>query len=153
MTSPKVIGLDLSIRATGVARVDGSTLVVRAVRLEGYRRHYVISQQVMKIVRADGPDLVVVEDYAPHSPGINSTIRLAELGGIVRTALETRGYRWATVKPNTLKLWATGRGNADKTEMIAAAYSMGAPQPMTTDEADAWLCRAYGTAHYEELAK
>lgn len=149
MSELGVLGLDLSLKATGIALPDGSTRAIHpgARRIKGYARHELIRRAVLTAVASSSPDLVVIEDYAPHSPGINSTIALAELGGVIRTELTIRGYVWETVAPNTLKAWATGKGNASKDEMIDEALKRGAVPPIIHDEADAYLARLWGLDH------
>lgn len=145
---PAVIGLDLSIKRTGVALPDRTTLNVTTSET-GYRRHADIAIQVAKIVRHHRPRLVALEDYAPNSIGRLSTIRAGELGGIIRTQLELARVPWIAVGPTELKKYATGRGNATKPEMVKAAIELGARRDITHDEADAYLLRRYGIRHID----
>ena len=49
------------------------------------------------------------------------------------------------VPPTVVKLYATGKGNAHKDEVLAAAIRAGCHESVTTnDRADAWWLRAIG---------
>jgi len=143
------MGLDLALGGTGIALPDGTTLRHRPQGPDnvGYRRHADIALTVLAIIGTAKPDLVVVEDYAPHSIGINSTIAAGELQGVIRVHFTLRRIAWRAVPPSTLKKYATGRGTATKPEMVAAAIEAGARPGLSHDEADAWHLRRYGLEH------
>jgi crossover junction endodeoxyribonuclease RuvC len=148
-----IAGLDLALGKSGVATPDGALRTVTPARgLEGYARHWDVAKALLELLAGDGdrPDVVVLEGYAPGSRGILSTIRSAELGGIVRASLYRNGFVFAEVRPNTLKRWATGNGNATKERMVERAVELGArlSSPKADDEADAFLLRAMGRHHY-----
>lgn len=146
MTIDRIVGLDLSFTKAGIALPDGRTRVLRGPTAAGgrttYERLYRHGTAVVRAVRAADPTLVVLEDYAPHSPGILSTIRAAEVGGMVRAALWRLTIPFEPIRPNELKHFATGNGNADKAAMIGAAVDRGARPDVDDDEADAYLLRA-----------
>jgi crossover junction endodeoxyribonuclease RuvC len=143
----RVVGLDLSFTKAGVALPDGRLITLRGPTSAGgrgtYERLFRHATTVVRTIREADPYLVVLEDYAPHSPGVLSTIRAAEVGGLVRSSLWRLGIRFETVRPNELKHYATGRGNADKATMIAAALERGARLSSVDadDEADAYFLR------------
>lgn len=148
-------GVDLSLRQTGIARADDTFVTMTPLaRLEGYWRHDDVARRLLELVEEDNPDLVVFEDYAPHSPGINSTIAAAEIGGVVRRDLTRRGFAFIAIKPNVMKLYATGHGNASKAQVFDAAlanFSLNADvddRPANYDEADAYWLRSMAKAHY-----
>jgi Holliday junction resolvasome RuvABC endonuclease subunit len=137
----KVGGLDLSVARTGVA-LPGRTFTIvgkgqGAERLAGIRRALRLELHPAYL------DLVVIEGYG-FGPNQLASYRLAELGGIVRLLLWDLGVPFIEVPPTSLKLWATGRGNASKDAMVEAAWNLsrdafGVPTPFATDdEADAW---------------
>ena len=136
LVGTRLVGLDLSLRSTGIARltlsadgevagtstdVVGSTLDNDATVADRARR---IRTLAGDITRAIGGvlahvDLVVVEgpSFGSNQPG----------------ASELHGLRWAVlarlagqevpivvVAPKTLKLYATGDGNAPKTTVVQA---------------------------------
>lgn len=115
----KVIGLDLSITASGVAHSDGrlTTIAPRATMKD--RRLAVIKGVITRMVRDEGPDLAVIEDLPTHahSAGITGMVH-----GVARYALIETGCPYALVTPAALKKFATGRGNANKSDMRMALF-------------------------------
>ena len=73
---------------------------------------------------------------------------IGELGGCVRFLLHRLGIPVVDVPPATLKKYATGRGNAPKDEMIAAAIRRFGFAGCDNNEADAYLlwCLAHHAA-------
>lgn len=69
---------------------------------------------------AHNAELVVLEGYAFGAKG-NAVYQIAELGGVVRVALAERQLRVVEVPATSLKKFATGKGNAGKPDMLAAA--------------------------------
>ena len=117
-----VLGLDLSLTATGICRLaDGSpelttvgskghtkdTIGLRAYRLR------VLADLVLAAVAIDKPDLVIVEGPSVMSKGGSNWDR-AGLWWHVVGALHAMELPTAIVPPSTLKKWAAGKGNADK---------------------------------------
>lgn len=148
-----VIGLDLSLTATGVA-VEGRTQTIRekleanASELQRVLRLHRLSCRIDRVCRA--AELVVIEGYgfnAKHSPGHS----LGELGGVVKVCLLQRGIPFVIVPPNKLKQFATGKGNAPKDAVFAAAIRDGAPVD-DNNAADAYWLRAMALAHYRDTA-
>lgn len=138
-----VLGLDPSTARTGVALPTGRLLSWSPSTTDVARRLHWFAGQLARTLTMYQPDLVMIEGYAPHSVGTLSTIRLAELGGVLRLTMHEAGTRYVEVTPSHLKKWATGRGGASKDEMVAAAGERGA-EPRNDDEADAALLRFLG---------
>lgn len=142
----QVIGLDLSLSATGVARADGRLATIRPRSEKGYARHWSIAASVLDVVLEDRADVAVIEGYGYARP--HTLAALAELGGVVRTTLHRHRVPFVVIAPSALKRFAVGRGNATKEEMLEAASVLTATldperQPSSHDEADAyWLRRA-----------
>lgn len=117
----EVVGIDPALSVTGVASA-GTVTTIRPRRSDvAYERHWRVATEVLTFALHSRAHLAVVEDYAPHGIGINSTLVAGEVGGLVRTLLTVRAVPFALVRPNTLKLYATGKGNADKAAMVDAA--------------------------------
>jgi len=147
----KVAGLDLSTTRIGYAATSGElfSITARAGASDPYRRIFELLRNLQNLQPlTPKPDLVVIEGYAHHSPGAFSLIRLAELGGVIRLWLFTQNVPFELVAPTELKRFATGKGNAHKEEMVAAAISFGAPAGVNHDEADAFHLRRMGLSDY-----
>lgn len=132
------LGLDLSLTSTGIA-ITGDTPPWRIrPKSTGVRRLIEIRDAIVLNVEAYRPALVAVEGYAYGRP--NGMAALGELGGVVRVALHESGARWCEVTPATVKKFATGKGNATKEAVLAAAIRRLGYTGTSTDEADAlWL--------------
>lgn len=139
-----VVGLDLSLTATGIAYADGSfTTVTTAAK--GEERIVALRSAVLNAVIF--ADLVVIEGYSMASR--HGAHQLGELGGVIRVALHEAGIPFVEIAPTRLKKWATGKGNANKDEMLVRAARLW-PTVTTNDEADAGFLRQMGlTAHGE----
>lgn len=133
----KVSGLDLSMTGTGVAYsplgvyVAATELIkpreVRDLRLPE------IAGRVVKLVTDS--DLVLMEGFLNRSMSAGIT---GMVHGAVRAALIEAGLKYATLPPSSLKLFATGRGGASKTDMAVAAYKRGGLEFTNDNECDAW---------------
>lgn len=142
-----VFGCDPSTKRIGLARPDGSTVSIRAragaddpIR----RRHELRSAVRLEIRRWPEATLLVVEGYALGAvPGRLALVRLGEIGGAVRDEAFEAGLDVVEVSPASVKVEATGNGNASKAAVVAAAVAAGGA-PRNDDEADAWWLREIG---------
>lgn len=147
-----VVGLDLSLTSSGLARITwglGTTVTETWHRGVGglttitdpAERCRVLHGLKTDIVDWVAPcDLVVVEKLVPN-PASRSTNERAALWYLVVSALVGRSVRVVELHPSTLKVYATGRGDAKKPDMRAAARTAW-PDVVTScsDEDDAlWL--------------
>lgn len=136
-----VLGLDVSTRRTGAALPTGRAVSLSPSTTDVARRLHWFAGALARLLRCYEPEIAVIEGYAPNSVGILSTIRLAELGGVIRLTLHEHSVPYVEIGPGQLKRWATGNGNATDEAMIAAATAAGGT-PANDDEADALLARA-----------
>lgn len=150
-TNPQVIGLDLSLTGTGIAYRDGSTTTIKTKTADGDRRLVDIAEHVAVAIGGNltglGPavDLVVLEDLPKHAMAAGIT---GMVHGAVRVVLLDAGIPYATVAPATLKAYATGKGNATKTDMAVAALKRGDQEFGDDNQCDAWWLRAAGLDRY-----
>jgi Holliday junction resolvasome RuvABC endonuclease subunit len=140
VTSPRVIGVDPSLTATGLALVDGSLTTVGGAAALGDGRLTRIHDEILRACDG-GPVLAVLEDLPTHtkSAGITGMVQ-----GVVRLALRTAGVPYVTVVPATLKKYATGRGGADKADMRMALYQRTGVDERDDNRVDAWWLRHAG---------
>lgn len=137
-----VLGLDLSLTSTGlclgdVSSVVGDVLTTEKTKLRGPERLVYLRDVVLGYARQ--ADLVVIEGYAYGRP--NQAHQVGELGGVIRVALFEEGIDFVTVPPAKVKKYATGKGNANKDQVLASVVHR-TGQEMSNDEADAWTLRA-----------
>ncbi|MEV4767770.1 hypothetical protein [Micromonospora humida] len=143
MTTPRVIGLDLSITATGIAWCDGTTYTV-TTKATGDRRLPAIVAEVARATDGRNIDLVVIEDLPTHAKAAGIT---GMVHGAVRTYLLGLGIPYALITPASLKKYATGRGNAGKPEMAVACYKRLGRELADDNQVDALWLRATGLDH------
>ena len=134
----RVIGLDLSLTATGICTSDGATAVIKP-RTKGDTRLAEIRDRIR--IAAAGYHLAVIEDLPTHAKAAGIT---GMVHGAVRVALQDLAVPYVTVPPATLKKFATGRGNADKTGMAIAALKRFDREFRDDNECDAFWLRAMG---------
>lgn len=138
---PKILGLDLSLTATGMCLPDGTTHTIKTNPKHGDRRLLHIDQAIANALAAFSADLAVIEDLPTHahSAGITGMAH-----GVARLALIEAGVPYVLVAPATLKKYATGAGNGDKTAMAMAAYKRAGIEFPDDNQCDAWWLRTAG---------
>lgn len=154
-----ITALDMSLTAAGWAStmLGSGVLVPPKGHDRGIPRLRWMRDAVL--ARVAGSELVVIEGYAFGAKG-SAVINLGELGGVIRLALADARYRYVEINPSSVKLFATGKGNAKKDEVLAAAIRKLGYTGHDHNEADAkWMLemaeRAYGhgeLTEYQERA-
>lgn len=143
----RIAALDNSTKRIGYADADGGlhSITVQAGAEDKPRRLHQMAEALTLALRRHPPfpDLIIVEGYVPASPNRWSLIRLGELGGVVRLRLFELTIPFVEVPPKSVKLFATGNGNAGKPMMIAAAEARDV-HVHNDDEADAYHLRRFG---------
>lgn len=146
----RVIGIDPSLTATGIADSDGELSTVRAhFRLKDGRLRS-IYKAVMDVADAaahdlpdvDNPDArAVIEDLPKQAMGAGIT---GMVQGVVRLALIENGVPYIKIPPATLKKFATGKGNADKAAMRVAWQQYSGIDNPDDNQVDAAFLRLIG---------
>ncbi|AYF29277.1 hypothetical protein CSH63_17760 [Micromonospora tulbaghiae] len=162
MTGLRMVGLDLSLSATGVAATHDhhgrAGLLARTVHtartahgttdMDHTRVNRVLADVAAAV--ACRPHLVAIE-WLPSYEGNGATsLRLAELHGVVKHWLHVKGIRYVDVHPPEVKTWATGNGNANKAavkERVTADYGR-LLHVGSQDEADAVALLSMALAAY-----
>jgi len=139
MSAPNVVGLDLSITATGICMKDGKVVTDKLPAKYGDRRLKMVADDVAYM--CDGVDLAVIEDLPTHAHGAGIT---GMVHGAVRVELLRMGVKYALVPPATLKKYATGKGNATKAEMAVALYKRFGLELADDNQVDAFWLRCAG---------
>lgn len=138
---PSYLGIDASLEGTGLCLVSGVGLVLRSTTVLPTGLRDMARLAMIKATTAafvDGMDVAyaAVEGYAFGA--INQAFSLGEIGGVLRLLVHECGIPRVDVPPVNLKKWATGRTEADKNEMVAAAIADGA-RPGDHNQADAYF--------------
>jgi crossover junction endodeoxyribonuclease RuvC len=117
-----VIGLDLSLTATGVASATWAE-TIKPGKLRGYERLRFLKARIQEYLcgmpQGEAVGLVVVEGPSFGSQG-SSAHQVAGAWWYLTEAVERTGIPMAIAPPSSLKKLATGVGNADKDRMMLA---------------------------------
>lgn len=149
-TLPRVVGLDLSLTGTGIASIGDTTNVLTlkskgsatATLDERSQRLHNLAQDI--IIRAVFGDTVVIEQPAYGQTGGSHHDR-SGLWWLVVDALMPEVDRLIEVTPQTVKKYATGKGNASKDEVLAAVVRRYPDVEVSNNnEADALVLAAIG---------
>lgn len=147
---PTVVAFDLSLTASGIAYRDGTTTTVKTRSADGDRRLLQIAEAARIAVGGEhlglgpAPDLVVLEDIPQNSFAAKP---ISMVHGVVRSVLLEAGVPYALVTAATLKAYATGKGNGDKTAMVMAAYKRAGREFPDDNQCDAWWLWLAGLDH------
>jgi len=120
----KVLGIDPALTAMGVAGTTGPdldpVLICVKPKLQGHERLALLLSEVRRL--AAGADLVVIENLPGYVAHVGTTIKQAELLGLIKHKLWELGIPYALVAPAQVKQFATGSGSADKHDVVRAVY-------------------------------
>lgn len=141
-----VVGIDLSLTATGVCAVDGSLHTIKSAPSGDS-----VAERAARIIRVTNDviahiptnvSLVVLEGPA-YSQQAQAGVHLrAGLWWSVATTL--MGQRVVEVSPSLLKKFATGKGNATKPDMRMALFQRADLDVRDDNQVDAWWLRQLG---------
>jgi len=139
-----IVGLDLSLTSTGMC-VNGTTSAITSKHKEVRRLKDIRDQLFLYLLEHDVRG-AVIEGYA-FSARNSQSHKIGELGGVVRLLLHEMMIPYADVPPTSRAKFATGRGNAAKTEVISAVSARTGliwSGKSADDECDAWLLEEMG---------
>lgn len=156
-----IIGIDPSLTSAGIAvLVNGAPLALHSIghashngRSYAHRSDRIVSQTraVIDCVRmhtpAGGYDLAVIEGpaYAHHNAYTHDG---AGLWWGLYSAIRAKRVPIAVCAPQTRAKWASGKGNAQKTEILGVVRSWWPETAIRNDDiADALVLAAMGATH------
>jgi crossover junction endodeoxyribonuclease RuvC len=152
-----IIGLDLSLRSTGIATQTGTRTLTStghrgdSLRVRHARLRDLATTIALAVTEAAAPrtGLAVIEAPSLGQQRQEGTHDRAGLWWLVVDELLSAGHLVAEVAPASVKKYATGKGNATKdTVMLAVARRY--PEHRITDnnQSDAVVLRAMGCHRY-----
>jgi len=138
-----VVGLDPSLTNTGVAFPDGSTTTLATYR-DGWDRVCEILRQLKSVLDQSRATHVCMEGAFIMPKHIQGAMGLIELSGHMKMLILSRGLPIVLVPPTTLKLYASGKGNANKAFVMKEIKRRWAKSFVSSDRADAFALQQFG---------
>lgn len=148
----RVVGVDPSLTATGLAAVGGGSLLIKTFPSKGkaddnlfarYKRIAELRDNICKAVFEVEPDLVVIEQPAFSKIQGHAHDRSGLWWLVVHTLLQT--FPLMEVTPNNRAKYATGKGTASKdTVLLAVARRYPNVEVTNNNEADALILAMMG---------
>lgn len=156
-----VIGIDPGtkcgwcvMRADG--RIDSGTWNLKGGRFEGGGMRFVRLRRYMQdLLTLFRPDLVAFEEVLAHK-GVDAAHIYGGVIAVITEECESRGVPYQGIPVATAKKFATGKGNANKEAMMAAARERWPGWVGDDNEADArWIaaCARGSQAERPKTAK
>ena len=155
-----VIGLDISLTKTGIAVVKADGLVLHSglikskptgdtpkdevIRLTGICRQ--IFEQLDKTLGKSKPDLVMIENFAFMARNTTALTQIAGVSYMIRAELVKRNWPFILVAPTSLKKFVTGKGNADKNQMMMMIFKDYTFESLDDNTADSYALAVCGLA-------
>lgn len=135
----RVVGIDPSLSATGVADDHGQLHVLKQKPADGDQRLVNIREGVARFTLH--ADLIVMEDLPRNAMAAGVT---GMVQGVIREYLQQHSIPYVTITPATLKKFASGKGNAQKPQMRAAWLSYSGDDVADDNKVDAAWLRVIG---------
>ena len=142
------VGLDLSLTSTGFS--CGELIETISVSTKGPERLATIRDRIIELLNSIENPCVCVEGYSFASRN-SQAHSIGELGGVIRVALWERGIPYVEIPPTTRAKFATGKGNAAKTEVMSAISARTGivwSGKGADDMCDAWILEEMGRCHF-----
>jgi crossover junction endodeoxyribonuclease RuvC len=158
-----VLGFDPSLTSSGFCYGQEDDIVTGRIltkELRGIERLLFIRDQFIKLIGKVQPSILAYEGYSMGLKG-GKVFDLGELGGVLKTVAFEKNIDILVVPPTSLKLFATGKGNAKKPDISKAVADVWGYKVTQNDEADAFVLfqmgRAFKSARisraYEDYAR
>lgn len=140
----KIVGLDLSLSSTGFSCED--LIETISVSTKGPQRLISIRNSIIELLEHIDNPCVCIEGYSFASRN-SQAHSIGELGGVIRVALWERQIPYIEIPPTSRAKFATGRGNAAKTEVMSAISARTGivwSGKGADDKCDAWILEQMG---------
>ena len=135
------VAFDLSLTSTGWATHEGTGTIQSKLKEMG--RLEDICVHVLKLLLSVQSPIVALEGYAFAKRSSHAHAQ-GELGGVIRLQLYQAGIPYVEIPPTNRAKFATGKGNANKAEVvsnISAKTGIVWSGSGADDECDAWVLR------------
>lgn len=140
------VGLDLSLTGTGVVVLNAKGHTAHTIKSKPAgdtpthetRRLLGIRDSIMEKMPGDAA-IVAVEGLAYMARNTTALVQLAGLNYMVREFLMRTGCPFVIVPPSTLKKYATGKGNCEKSMVLLKVYENFGVSMKNDNEADAYV--------------
>ena len=137
----EVLGLDIATH-TGFYSVHerGTWNFTESMRRNNNKQHGAFRQTLIDFIQKYNIKQVVAEDVNCGRSGkeFKSSVKLSEFRGILLEVCDTLDLPEPVfLNPRTIKAWATGDGNADKTKMMRFCKLRWKTNPVDDNESDA----------------
>ncbi len=150
----KILGLDLSLTASGWAIYDGDSHMSGVItsKLKDPDRMLDIEEQIDCLLSSYAIEQVIIEDFAYGARG-KGLFQIAGLGWLIRCLLARNKQTYILVSPSELKKFVTGKGNAPKDIMMLKCYKKFGIEFGDNNECDAYCLARYGWGKENETKK
>ena len=113
----RALGLDLSLTSTGFSCSE--IIGTLSTSHHGTARLYELKKKLEDLLRQTNPDIVAIEGYSFGSRNTQAH-SIGEWGGVVRLTLWEKSIPFIEIPPTCRAKFATGRGNASKSEVMSS---------------------------------
>ncbi len=147
------LGVDQSLNATGVCRIDedgritASATVDPEGHIDGERLHLI--KRAVSTFAAD-IKFAALEGYSYDSVG--RVFELGEIGGVLKVLLLELSIPYVVVPPVLVKKFATGNTSASKDDMVVAAKARGYAFD-DDNQADAFFLACIARAFHKDVPR
>ncbi|CAA2141437.1 crossover junction endodeoxyribonuclease RuvC [Hyphomicrobium sp. ghe19] len=155
------LGIDPSISGTGLVALRESNFnypdlvfereIVAPKGTSGLQRVQLIAVEIMSAIHELKPDVIVIEGYSLHLGHASSVVPLVELGGVLRFLMMLDGLKWLDPRASVLKKFVTGKGTAQKDQMMMWVLKRWGHTSKSNNTADAYGLACIGLASMNRL--
>lgn len=140
------VGIDLSLTSTGICNLGSPSII--STKSKGPERLSSVSKEVLNYCLNIKNSFVLIEGYSFASRN-SQAHSIGELGGCVRMLLWESNIPFIEIPPKCRAKFATGKGNAGKSEVISSISAKTGivwSGPGADDMCDAWVLEEMGLA-------